>query len=197
MTNWIECNLPWQFHLPYEDAPKYPTDIIDARERTEFGTTVVESRKLNGENIEFYNSLKDYLEDKIYDSLDPEKITYDEFVKTPEYAKIVKDFWVIYETKPKVIAVRAHQALKEKVEAWEAFQPEVIEYHKKYNEFSILEKSKSFRGLKLNKPGTLIELENGSIELIGSINTSAGVCDDCTSFDGGTIITRYAVVYDF
>ena len=55
----------------------------------------------------------------------------------------------------------------------------------------------SFRGLGLNKPGTLIELKDGTTHLIGSINTIRGVCDDCPAFDSDAIVTRYAIVFDF
>ena len=47
------------------------------------------------------------------------------------------------------------------------------------------------------KPGVLIETGEGKIELIGGMNASGGVCNDCSAVTYDTIIKRYAVVFDF
>jgi hypothetical protein len=60
----------------------------------------------------------------------------------------------------------------------------------------------SFSGRGLNKPGTLIEIEETfhhnktrTQHLIGDINVNRGVCDDCTAFQHDAIVTKYAVVF--
>ena len=53
----------------------------------------------------------------------------------------------------------------------------------------------SFCGKKLNKPGTLIEMENGDVHLIGTINKEGGVCDDCMDFHNNSIVARYKIVW--
>ena len=59
-----------------------------------------------------------------------------------------------------------------------------------------LEEEDSFCERKLNKPGTLIEIEDGSQYLIGHINVVAGVCDDCVEFERDMIVVRYKVVWE-
>lgn len=78
---------------------------------------------------------------------------------------------------------------------WYDAQPEVIEYKKECLRIKNEHDQKSFHGSKLNKPGTLIELEGGTIELIGSINAAGGRCNDCMAFEESVIVKRYAVIY--
>ena len=33
------------------------------------------------------------------------------------------------------------------------------------------------------QPGAVLKLKDGGIELVGTVNTELGVCDDCTRFD--------------
>ena len=53
---------------------------------------------------------------------------------------------------------------------------------------------KSFEGLNLNKPGTIIDTKQG-IFLIGHINPLRTICDDDKEFDDHTIIERYKVIW--
>lgn len=77
---------------------------------------------------------------------------------------------------------------------WQSLQPETKEYNKKMDEWEAAQENvKSFRLMGLNKPGTLIRLKNGTIHLIGTINTNCGVCDDCTAFGGNTVIESYSI----
>jgi len=61
----------------------------------------------------------------------------------------------------------------------------MIAWAKRQNDFLSSKKEKgiklSFRGAGLNVPGTLIQLSNGSVELIGTINQLCEVCDDCSA----------------
>jgi len=85
---------------------------------------------------------------------------------------------------------------EDKYNEWEKQQPEIIEWQKKKDQHNKEFDSRSFQGRGLNKPGTLIELEDGTIHLIGTINKHRGVCDDCTAFDIKTVVKRYAVLFD-
>lgn len=89
------------------------------------------------------------------------------------------------------------------IEDWENKQPEMIAYdtdfREKHTAFQEELKKKSFSGMGLNKPGTLIEVKIGEElkqYLIGDINPICGVCDDCTEFSSReTIVVRYKVVW--
>ena len=43
----------------------------------------------------------------------------------------------------------------------------------------------------LNKPGTRVKIE-GKSYLIGDINCVGGVCDDCTVFEGDSVVESYS-----
>jgi hypothetical protein len=91
---------------------------------------------------------------------------------------------------------------KEKIEWIEINLPYNTGYLKycdsylKYCDNQLETDKKSFCGRELNKPGTLVELEDGTIHLIGTINKHRGTCDDCVAFDENVIIKRYATVIE-
>ena len=60
-----------------------------------------------------------------------------------------------------------------------------------------LEHKDSFVERGLNKPGTLIFMEDGSTYLIGHINPMLGCCDDCTLFQKEAIVLGYKVLIQF
>ena len=95
-----------------------------------------------------------------------------------------------------------YRKLSDSISDWKHEQPEYVEWHKSCDKWyaqqdQIKKDNPTFRSLGLNKPGTLIKLEDDSIHLIGSINEIAGVCDDCVEFNSKTIIKEYAVVYEW
>jgi hypothetical protein len=57
------------------------------------------------------------------------------------------------------------------------------------------EEMDSFAKRELNKPGTLIRMQNGKVYLIGDINEIKGMCDDCTAFESESIVDAYKVVW--
>lgn len=74
---------------------------------------------------------------------------------------------------------------------------EWIEFNSSWREFDL-------QGL--NKPGTLVEVQYKNYWdeaektltrqfLIGDINDSRGVCDDCTEFDRDATVIKYKVVW--
>jgi hypothetical protein len=59
----------------------------------------------------------------------------------------------------------------------------------------------SFVGMKLNKPGVLVEVtllddDEKHQFLIGHINKNRGICDDCTAFDEFETVLRYKIVWE-
>jgi len=85
---------------------------------------------------------------------------------------------------PEVARVLKYAKFRKKVRKW-------VFNHKEYNK-------KSFCELKLNKTGTLVEIQFKNSEtktyLIGDINKLGGVCDDCTEFDENSIVKRYKTI---
>lgn len=49
------------------------------------------------------------------------------------------------------------------------------------------------RGLLL--AGTLLRVEGGEYVLVGHINRSGGVCDDCRAFSTETLVEAYRIVW--
>ena len=61
-------------------------------------------------------------------------------------------------------------------------------------ESSSFEELDSFSKRELNKPGSLIKMEDGEYFLIGDINKLSGICDDCTEFSKNSIVVSYKVL---
>ncbi len=55
---------------------------------------------------------------------------------------------------------------------------------------------RSFKRDSLNKPGTLIEVED-KFFLIGNINEMSGLCNCCHAFTPDEIVSRYRMLIDF
>lgn len=184
--NWIEINLSWHVTFSNQDRPKYPD--LSKKEKKVFGNTLDKSVP----------------SDKIFNKY--HKLFYafevDQGFKWNEVAGEVleqkqAEFFAKYKDNADVIAVIEYRRFKAEIEVWSDVQPEVIEFKKALEIYNKKEGAKSFSGRGLAVPGTLIELEDGSIEFIGSINSSGGTCNDCRAFDDDVIIKRYAVVFEF
>lgn len=57
------------------------------------------------------------------------------------------------------------------------------------------EAPESFVDRGLNKPGVLIEMQNGKKYLIGDINQARGECGCCYAFYYDAIVARYKIVW--
>lgn len=196
--NWIEVNLPWYHHACWESAPKAPD--MNERERAEFGISEEELREKVGPDLDAFMKLKnelDELQDVAVAHAREADILYTDYIISPEYDQIEKDFWKLHENDACIIARNAYIELKNKICTWTEQQPEWKEFQKRLEKFNEEEDKKSFSRSGLAMPGTLVEMEDGSIEMIGSINTSGGVCNDCMAFGDSMIVKRYAVVYPF
>lgn len=102
-----------------------------------------------------------------------------------------------YQSKEYKAAVRKYKKFKQKVDVWVKEQPEARTYNDVIQNFTKDDEQKSFCGMKLNKPGTLIEiLDNKVLKqlLIGDINNLGGVCDDCMGFSRDAVVVRYKIM---
>ena len=195
---WIEINLPWYFHDDGEGRPEFPN--LDKREEQVFGISLVEAEKDVKEDLEKFSQLLNELrelQDEARRVAVLNGVSYSDFIISSEYDAIEQEFWKQHRSDPCVIARDAYKDLQERVFTWSDEQPEWKAHSKAIEEYNALQDLKSFSGRKLNQPGTIIELENGQIELIGSINRSTGVCNDCPAFDDDSIVKKYAVVFQF
>ena len=86
------------------------------------------------------------------------------------------------------------QQIRQKIKDWRQAHPAWVSYRARYDALREEENQKTFRGRGLAKPGTLVEMEDGTRHLIGGVNTLGGICDDCTAFTGEDIVVRYAVL---
>ena len=183
MTEWIECNLSWQ--APYwAETPEAP-DLSD-REREVFGFTCKEKEaEVNWQEI----MRLDYRMD-VGLNLD---LSWDE-----KELKRTAKFEELQSTDPNVKSMLEYQEFEKQYEEWWSDQPEaqlwITECDRIETEFD--QNKDGFCDRELNKPGTLIELDNGKQYLIGNINNIRGVCDDCTAFDSTSIVKRYKVIWN-
>lgn len=186
--NWIDVNLPWSFKV---DMP--PIDfqqIINARIIDTFGKSIEQmaSELLPEDTMSFINKFDDEVR----------KYVNEHSGDINNRTDILSAREVVYQ-RPCFRALKIYREFVKNVNAWEYEQPEWIDWRIKCELLRAEERTKSFSGLNLNKPGTLIEINNnGSIEqyLIGDVNTNRGVCDDCTAFASDVIVLRYAIVFE-
>lgn len=193
---WIDINLPWRISSIWADAPQVPN--LEQREREVFGASSEDLREQNAVHLENFHLLLNALEERQYQARqEAKKRNESNYELSSAYDQIEIDFWEEHTNNPDVIARDTYRASILKINAWTEEQPEWKAYVKDSALFSAQEDEKSFCGRGLANPGTVIELANGQIELIGSINESSGVCDDCAAFDRYAVVKRYAVVYPF
>jgi len=158
---------------------------LSEREREVFGTTYQEEQE-KFENIEMrVMSLRLDLESKIMDGFSD---IDDVMTEAEKRLRALDD--------PEITQFLEYEKWKEKYDEWYQDQPEVIEYFEEYDKEMEVQESMTFTGQRLNQPGVLIETEDGAQFLIGEINPHAGVCDDCTAFDGDTVVKRYKVIFE-
>lgn len=181
MTEWIECNLPWQ--APYwAETPDAPD--LSEREREVFGFTNKEKEaKVNWQEI---MNLEFKIDTEFKD------LSWDE-----KEGKKSERFENLQNTNVNVKAMLEYKIFEEKYEEWWEKQPEaeswIAECDSIEEEF---ERTKDgFCNRDLNKPGTLVELDDGKLYLIGDINGNRGVCDDCVAFDNSAIVKRYKRIW--
>lgn len=202
-SEWIEINLPWYVYDDISDpnlnSLEYPN--LDTEIKKIFGCTAKDkelqlfgSELLDSKDWADFSKLRDAAERK--SSLELPNATYEE-------KKEATNQILLQSTHPVVKRVFEYREFKNKIDDWYYSHPEVLKIieendRRRKTRQEIMSK-KSFCGMGLNTPGTLIEVEIAgilTIELIGSINTSCGVCGDCSAFGNDTIVKRYKKVHN-
>jgi len=196
---WVELNLPYYYNEEIK-LPKFPD--LTKKGKKHFGKTpdeVLESLKLPGEEnkynfemalIKKYSNYRNKLEKKLSRNNDSEDLRD-------------KLRALISKSKDKDIqAVLSYNKFRDEYEDWISEQPVTKKWEAKADELERQRdekiKTMSFCGLGLNKPGVLIEVENGGElqqYLLGDINCNRGICDDCVAFGQETIVKRYKIVW--
>ena len=199
MSEWIEINLPYSAdgnsNLKY---PSFSPPDLNERALKELGFVYKDVDALHNKLSE------DRYSDPTFCSIleKAESILRDKNLKGAERAQL--KIKLLRKSKHKTIKTLADYIEKEhQYDDWYKVQPEFIAYNKEYNKkletFNKKVSKKSFSGLGLAKPGTLIEVEyDGKLNqyLIGHINDEAGICDDCKAFiKNKTIVKRYKIVW--
>lgn len=183
---WIEINLPWNVSINY-NGPNHP--CLDDREKEVFGISLSELEKINQSHLDNWYILWEKLESIKYEANKNKQCN--------DYTKLEADFWAEHSQDECIVKRNQFFELRKKICTWSDEQPEFKVWQSASEEFISEQKKKSFTGLGLNVPGTLVEVEDGSIEFIGTMNELAGVCNDCVAFDKKLIIKRYALVFPF
>lgn len=200
MTNWIECNLPWNC-LDYSTAPLNPinADYSD-RIRAEFGEIPEELlHRTIGKDLYSSPKYQSYLvaSGQVNQIINSSNVVYED--RTVEFDKLMA-----LNSDPSVKEVYNYKKFLDRIWNWKNSLPEYVrslaEWRIKYNIWEQEQKLKSFTGLGLNKVGTLIEVHSydGPDEtkkyLIGDINEDCGVCGECSEFPNNSIVLRYKVL---
>ena len=175
MNEWIEINLPFKKYIYEDNNDQFPD--LSERMKSIFGKT---EEELDEEvSFESRNSVSDLIEDKTKEEIE-----------------------VLIETNLLVAKVLCNKKNRKQMNDWLYDQPEAIAWNERADRRNIerknIEATISFCGAKLNKSGTLIEVEeDGKFVkyLIGNINESGGLCDDCHIPDD-VIVKRYKIVYE-
>ena len=183
--DWIECNLPWDYQIQDEEYLSLMQKASDIENKI----SIEVQEKLGIDH------------EKIHDEVS--KLTRYVYDTCEEYSKnnntsIHEARNILCSTDPKI---SKYDELREQEDK---YYNEMYD-HKDNEEFLMLRKQandslkpKSFTGRGLNKPGTIIEVivdgENKQY-LMGDINISSGLCNDCSAFDSDTIVKRYKVIW--
>lgn len=170
MSDWIECNLPWNPSVWTNEMCLFDEINKDLKEET----------------------------DRIYKEIvGPWKKIRDDFFLPIQKER--GDSWPNYDSPETDLDWQTHKANCKRVEEaiWSLdnlapFQ----ELDRRRDEFDLTLKQFSFCGRELNKPGTLVEV-NGKTYLIGHmnpLNVDAGCCGG-SCFEDADMVTRYKIIW--
>jgi len=197
MNDWIELNLPYSYweYLDYPPAP-------DLREKSaKLFDKLPEAlyADISPKAWQKYSSLVQTIEESI--------LAEDINISNEDLRKLVRE-QLAKSTNPDIQSILTYRRVHKEYHAWLDEQPETKKWDEECEKAREAHNKRmrplSFCGLGLDKPGVLIEVEeqdtDGNLEdvqyLIGDINPSRGVCDDCTAFDKDAIVKRYKVVWE-
>lgn len=199
MSEWIEINLPYDYCGDSDqNFPSCPE--LTEKGKEIFGFSVAEARAMLLGDKQFLSETDEgnhYFDEvhKARDLLQKQNIDVD----SDEGQDLIQDHLDELALKDEPLqSVISFIKFQRQWDEWHNLQPEVLQWIENNQIRRKEEAKKSFSGLGLNIPGTLIEVEtfDGLKQyLIGDINTNRGVCDDCCEFDRATVIKRYKIVW--
>lgn len=177
MTQWIDCNLPWSVN-PRKFVYPIPAPDLSDQERERFGVS------------------KEDLQSKYSDEFSKLDRLFSQVTWEVPRVDIPKQEDIIARDNGLSEALDAKRLVKQ-IEWWRDYTPEYQAWQDAqavaYRQFLRESQSQTFAGQELNRPGVQIEVD-GRQYLIGDINTTCGVCEDCTAFEPESIVTRYRVL---
>lgn len=185
--DWIECNLPWEY-IDQDDIYK---SFMNEAIRIDEEISLDVEKALNIKIIDISKEKKDLV---LYVLETCKLYIGDKDISIPGARGFLA---------PSDPRIARYNFLKEK----EDLYYNAIFDHPKHQQTIDLrdearahQKTKSFVGNGLAKPGILIEVLDVGADtiqqfLIGDMNTSAGLCNDCCAFEHNAIVKRYKVIW--
>lgn len=186
--NWIDCNLPWETH----STAQFVLPDLSEEAKALFGYTREElDAQISPAYVDHTNNVRNEIDEALGEVEDYTVLLRE---KLEEIAK----------TDPIVAATLAWRKKRRELDDWINEHPATQMAIEKWNAAQELEKQKSFCGRKLNRPGTLIEVQTNDDQgeptvsrfLIGNLNPGNGCCGCCSLLADSDIVLRYAVIYD-
>lgn len=204
MSKWINLNLPFNWYDREPENPLPPD--LEERCKEVFGKSFREYQEtvLKNDPNRFLGNLILDEHDKIRNGIlaEMEKEGFSNLELKAEQAEL--DRRMRLSDNDSVKRIIAYRDFTTKYYEWYNKQPEVIAWNDECAQIRSRREAKeaemSFCGKGLNKPGVQIEVkstyENEKISryLIGDMNTSGGVCDDCRAVNDDDIVLRYRVL---
>jgi len=180
---WIKINLPWSVDRPhFKDPPDLKAEV-----KAQFGTSLASLDKK-------FEALEEKLNGKmafstVWDLMEKHQDKLKKFpIGSVKRARLIAKEWAKQPGREEI----ANLWLKiQEVKRWKDDHPQTKAWHKAYMAFLKSPMPDSFTARGLNKPGTRIEVQDGTVYWIGDINVNKGVCDDCTAFENDTVVVRY------
>lgn len=172
MSDWVECNLPWNLYI-WEDREQFETSLSDIREDLD---------KVRKEYLEEIEELRDIINDVIDSEVPKDKLGLTDWEARDKHKLNPYRNDIINTIREKTADMR--------------LEPVYLEEDRRLKEFEERQKLLSFCGRELNKPGVLVEV-NGKQYLLGHINhlnVDAGCCGS-SAFEDKDIVTRYKIIW--
>jgi hypothetical protein len=183
MTDWIDFGNSFDFsyvNIPDVADESDPPDL-SAQERALFGVTYQELHQQLSENEE--TTITDIL---VEARIEVAEEWQDTWINQKLAEHKLTERYALFQ---RMIEIGKWQ---EEQPEWKAWEDSVWGARQRY---IAEQETQTFRGQGLNKPGTLIELEDGRQFLIGHVNIYRGGCDHCPEFEQDAVVKRYAVIW--
>lgn len=183
---WIQFNKPWT-NFYDKDPPRIP--VLAQELKNHFGSISASKYKLGSDSLKIFKEQEHLFGDHISPELEDKFIKWINDSKLTDFVKNICKSLILYRKQRRA------------EDEWINNHPKMIQYLEDRKKFDLEEekflKENSFIGARLNKPGTLIEIEaNGSLSqyLLGDLNPSGDYRG--LNFDEKCIVRRYKVLLE-